>query len=221
MNAHAALGVRGGDSPYHKLDSDGQQIRLLVLKFAPNQSQPVCCELLVVRLDSASTPSYETISYVWGDPSDRDVVYVSGTAVSVPASATQVLRRFRRKETDRYLWIDAICINQNDLEERGHQVTLMAEIFSKTAYGLIWLGSDDGYALAGKTSIDAVIEDARQALIDLGRFRETVRDLETGMEQSASTPFTQRVDFDSLCRFYQSSWFERLWGEFPMGAHGA
>jgi len=42
-----------------------------------------------------------------------------------------------------YLWVDAVCINQSDLEERSHQVALMAEIYTRAQSVLVWLGAEN------------------------------------------------------------------------------
>jgi hypothetical protein len=44
------------------------------------------------------------------------------------------------------LWADAICINQEDLQERKQQLGLMGSIFSNAKYVIAWFGSDDGDA---------------------------------------------------------------------------
>jgi hypothetical protein len=46
----------------------------------------------------------------------------------------------RKEESGRVLWVDAICINQKDDKERGHQVGMMRDVYSKATEVLIWLG---------------------------------------------------------------------------------
>lgn len=74
-------------------------------------------------------PEYETISYVWGDPNLKATVYVNGRGALVPASPERVLRRMRLPVRIRVLWIDALCIKQDDLQEKQQQVAIMGEIY--------------------------------------------------------------------------------------------
>ena len=53
------------------------------------------------------------------------------------------LRALRRTETDRTLWIDAICINQDDMAERNAQVAMMADIYDRAMNVCVWLGEGD------------------------------------------------------------------------------
>jgi hypothetical protein len=53
------------------------------------------------------------------------------------------LLRLRHSETDRTLWVDALCINQSDLDEKGQQVSLMREIFKRAGKVTMWLGEPE------------------------------------------------------------------------------
>jgi hypothetical protein len=90
-----------------------------------------------------SLPSYEALSYVWGKASDRSTILCHGKPISITRSLESALRRFRLRNELRTIWADAICINQQDLQERGSQVLLMREIYQRAARVLIWLGQDE------------------------------------------------------------------------------
>ena len=62
----------------------------------------------------------------------------------VPVTAEAALRRMRYVSETRVLWIDSVCINQNNLAERSQQVAIMTEVFQSGSKNLIWLGEDDG-----------------------------------------------------------------------------
>ena len=70
-------------------------------------------------------------------------MYCNHKAISVTRNLMDALHRFRRPDASRVLWADAICINQDDVEERGSQVQLMARIYSEASRVLIWLGHGD------------------------------------------------------------------------------
>ncbi|EME78945.1 uncharacterized protein MYCFIDRAFT_122405, partial [Pseudocercospora fijiensis CIRAD86] len=73
---------------------------------------------------------YETVSYCWGDPTPSRVLVVNGARLLIPQSSWQALNRLAFDNKERTLWIDAICINQQENDERGHQVALMREVYS-------------------------------------------------------------------------------------------
>jgi hypothetical protein len=96
---------------------------------------------------------YETISYVWDDPTLRSPIRLDGEVVNIPQSAERALRRFRWKTSERMVWIDAVCINQADLIERSQQVAIMADIYRGGLRNLVYLGDeDDTTAAAAKVS---------------------------------------------------------------------
>lgn len=125
---------------YEKLATDTKEIRLLEL-YPGTPGDEISCEVRHVRLPDC--PDYDTISYVWGDIADRRTIYTDGAQISVPASTVAALRAARLTDTPRMLWIDAICIDQNNLEERSQQVALMREIYSNGGTNLICLGHSD------------------------------------------------------------------------------
>ncbi|KAF3000077.1 hypothetical protein E8E13_002038 [Curvularia kusanoi] len=85
--------------------------------------------------------SYNALSYVWGDDSAPKEAFMDGKKVSVGASLDDAVRHVRASVTDgMWIWIDALSINQEDNDERNHQVALMAKIYSLAREVLIWLG---------------------------------------------------------------------------------
>ena len=87
-------------------------------------------------------PAYEALSYTWGDLSkSRSVLCgeASGT-LSITQNCDAALRRLRWKNKKRTLWIDAICINQENVPERNHQVQLMTAIYRQAERVLAYLG---------------------------------------------------------------------------------
>lgn len=121
-----------------------ESIRLLQLK-SGKEDDPIECWIFEARLDDY--PSYEAISYMWGDPNDKSTIFCDGKTVSVSSNLVDALRIFRRQDRLRILWADAACINQCDLEERSLQVQLMARVFSEASRVLIWLGHGDYFKI--------------------------------------------------------------------------
>ncbi|KAL8732805.1 MAG: hypothetical protein Q9181_003820 [Wetmoreana brouardii] len=95
-------------------------------------------------LDSnlADCQAYEAISYVWGSEADKIALDCDGSQVLITQNLAAALRRIRLPEANRVLWIDSICVNQNDVLEKNHQVRLMSQIYRKASSMLIWLGEE-------------------------------------------------------------------------------
>ncbi|KAI2470061.1 HET-domain-containing protein [Annulohypoxylon bovei var. microspora] len=86
------------------------------------------------------------LSYVWGDQSIRREIYVNDVPMSVTASLESALRELRnhkRIQQGFFVWVDALCINQEDLDERSTQVGRMKEIYHTAWHVVIWLGPED------------------------------------------------------------------------------
>ncbi|XXH02304.1 hypothetical protein Hte_008676 [Hypoxylon texense] len=89
---------------------------------------------------------FVALSYVWGDPTNRREIYVNDVPVSVTASLESALRELRnhsRIQQGFYIWVDALCINQDDLDERSAQVGRMKDIYHKAWHVVIWLGPEE------------------------------------------------------------------------------
>ena len=125
------------DNHYNELDFQEREIRVVVL--LPGQwSEPIRCVLTVVRLGKA--PSYQALSYVWGDPRNQQKVSVNQQPFLITRNLHKALRRLRDPDAVRMIWVDALCINQEDVIERNQQVRLMSDIYKSASEVLIWLG---------------------------------------------------------------------------------
>lgn len=122
---------------HNELDLRQRQIRILRL-LPGNRRDPILCTLEIACL--GENPDYEALSYAWGDPNICLPILVNGRTVNVTTNLEAALRRLRRRCYDRYLWVDALCINQANEREKTHQVNLMADVYSQTSQALIWLG---------------------------------------------------------------------------------
>jgi hypothetical protein len=145
---------------YEKLEH-GDSIRLIELHPASDYDSELKCTISLCRLtelgsesqssqtddiSSASQdpsvsprPTYEAISYVWGEPVFPETLYTSAGHFKITVSLATALRRFRLTSELRRLWADAVCINQTDDEEKGHQVAQMGVIFRTASRVLAWV----------------------------------------------------------------------------------
>jgi len=99
-------------------------------------------EGVVFGMDNEEPTTYEAISYSWGPDNATERIIVNGLRRHINPSLAGALRRFRLPEESRYLWADAICINQADNAEKSAQVRSMFTIFRKARRVLAWLGDE-------------------------------------------------------------------------------
>lgn len=102
---------------------------------------PIRCETRVVAL--SDEPVYEALSYRWGSEGDRRAIIIASRQASVTANLYAALLRLRLHNATRSLWIDQLCINQEDMDEKVSQVHLMGHIYSYCTRCLIWLDELD------------------------------------------------------------------------------
>lgn len=141
--------------------AEGPWFRLLRLKKA-RKGDTVHCDLIKRALYDDGRP-YTALSYAWGDQAATRDLYI-GTwpdPFKVTEHLEQGLQALRREDVDVYVWIDAICINQSDFDEREAQVAIMHQIFGNAAEVAIWLGTPptrDPFRVAVASDLDGFFD---------------------------------------------------------------
>jgi hypothetical protein len=150
-------------------------IRLLPLQVGETDDADLACEQLLYCLEPPERVDYVALSYTWGNPTrdkpivDKDgtehlendatgprktrKIYYRGRGLPITQNLYDLLVLIRHREHHGWLWADAICINQDDITERGWQVLLMSQIYSKATTVFIWLGKADEHTELAWTSI--------------------------------------------------------------------
>ncbi|KAL8957075.1 MAG: hypothetical protein Q9193_005558 [Seirophora villosa] len=212
---------RDHELQYQQLPSPSH-IRLV--RIASNDRKEVGYEMVTV--DLASRPTYNALSYTWGNPlppGDPEnepyinrlsrILFRHGQLLSIGQNLTTALLRFQELGIRGDIWIDAICINQKDIEERNAQVAIMGDIYSHAEKVTVWLGDDHW--------------DSRVAFVFLDQFMPKLEDLiesERGKNKKFSYSFTDprlydrlgepmipQEIFDGLASFLERAWFQRAW----------
>lgn len=117
----------------------------MILFPALKKEHPLICYLVERPIAKSN---YEALSYVWGDPSENTVMYCSHLpsgghqTLTITKNLEKALRALRRRRQFRILWVDAVCINQQNTSEKERQIPLMADIYSNARRTLIWLGEE-------------------------------------------------------------------------------
>jgi hypothetical protein len=128
---------------YEAIDKSTDQIRLLVLQ-PKTRFGLVKCNLESRSLDSAG--SFEAISYRWSDNGQPMAILV-GRQRKIVSNTVYLLLRSLQSDSKRVLWLDSICINQDDKEEKEWQIPLMRKVYSSATRVIGWVG--DSPASAG------------------------------------------------------------------------
>ncbi|KAH6671061.1 heterokaryon incompatibility protein-domain-containing protein [Halenospora varia] len=118
------------------LNYEADQIRLL-------QVRSGSCSLIQCTLqhyDLAACPPYKAISYTWGRLYPTKDILINGARFSVRENLWQFLCTLQPDEND-FFWIDQICVDQENIEERNHQVECMGDIYHEAFEVIIWLGA--------------------------------------------------------------------------------
>lgn len=100
----------------------------LIILYSGEPDDPIKCSLRYHKLDAA--PEYEALSYVWGSHEDPKLIELKRNSCWITRNLDEALHRLRSLTENRVLWIDALAINQTDIDERNHQVRIMGDIYS-------------------------------------------------------------------------------------------
>ena len=158
-------------------------------------------------------PEYKALSYTWDIDStsstgqDTKVITYSGHEMLVRENLFAALRRLRYSDRLRSLWIDAICINQTDIEEKNNQVALMGSMYASAKEVIIWLGEEEAdnalafdFVLRLKRILEHEGEDSDLALQMLNSKR--------GPDE---IPMSGNRGWPALLGLLEKRWFPRAW----------
>jgi hypothetical protein len=195
-------------------DSAAVNIRLITI-LPGSISDPVCLVIETAELDIKDPPSYEALSYVWGSTKDQVVIYIEANikfSLKVTKNLNVAIRYLQYQTTSRTVWIDAISIDQANLEERSHQVSRMGDVYRLARHVLAWLGPDehDGfYALERLNYVGAKV-----ILVDWTKrsLRPSDADSKESHWADRDQPFRiSKREVIAITSLLGRAWFERLW----------
>ena len=197
-------------SEYEHKPLQGSQICLLTITSI--SSDGITCDLEQSEFDDC--PIYDALSYAWGEQdSNRPTLHCNGRFISISPHLNSALERFYRSwenddTSDRLscprIWVDAVCINQNDHVERGHQVAKMARIYARARRVIVWLGEHEN---ASEIAIQFLQEYAIAFPDDRGasEVRYSVKDrLQLLKSQNKQT-------WSALIDLFDRPYFKRRW----------
>ncbi|KAI1390009.1 heterokaryon incompatibility protein-domain-containing protein [Hypoxylon trugodes] len=185
--------------------SPSKKIRLL--KILPNRSGDlIACDLRAVDLHDAT---YDALSYTWGpttrkeaasgmDSERRYPIMCNNKRLLVTVNLFSCLEQLEKnRHYHRDLWIDAICINQNDPPERNQQVQIMGDIYRSAERVIVWLGPS--------------YEDAKPAWESIKALNDLPKDEKNNILPARIPHMPNDDNWDSLASLFARSWFSRIW----------
>ena len=183
----------------YQYSSLGVPTNIRVLEILPGKSDgQICFRLREKRLGDGD--AYYALSYAWGPPVFTHKIYSAGGFIKVTENLWEALRRYRKADESITLWVDAICINQPNDQEKSHQIVLMRRIYSESKRVLIWLGLE---SLSDRSAFEFI-----GGIVDLvGK-----RGLDSVVELTDEViPMLNDEDQDALTNLFEKSWFLRTW----------
>ncbi len=107
-----------------------------------------------------------------------------------------------------HIWIDAICINQNDVYERNAQVMNMGQIYSRAQMTIIWLGRSDSFVRKASTVLASL---GNLSVDRASLMKDTTRILRVRNYEAFGMPKIDDLQWLALYAFLNRNWFKRLW----------
>ena len=180
---------------YPDLNLQAKQIRLLEIQQGAF-SDEICCTLSTAVL--TENPQYDALSYVWGDKHAKQPITVDGIPVRVTENLDAAIRHLRRLDMSMLIWIDALCINQENTPERNRQVAMMGDIYRGAQEVFAWLGDLD----AETNSVLSMIE---------GFGSDVMLHWDPAFSDAISEDMVSASQFMGLCQLLSRPWWTRVW----------
>lgn len=220
---------------YSPLSEQGS-IRLLRLMPHQDQEADIQCTLFEYPLQrqTEGIHPYEALSYVWGSEDNQQPVYIHSNDTgnnycnagpkpgldyhSCPSASSRrllvtgnlytALSHLRYKFIERIIWIDAICIDQTNNDEKGQQVQSMAKIYAKAKTVIVWLGeaadnSDQALRVIGKAA------EEQHTNLPLNKATQQATLMLPAQQPANST--AHKANQQAILMLLQRQWFQRIW----------
>jgi hypothetical protein len=146
--------------------------------------------LLTFNLEDA--PKYEALSYVWGDGKEFKDITVDGQLLRILRNLFDALQAVRYADSERLIWIDAICMNQRDNNEKSSQVKIMADIYGGADNVAIYLGQSTNQTEEGMQNLQALM-DVQKSKEDPPWSNIRLPELESGLADIIARPWFTRI----------------------------
>ncbi|PSN64192.1 hypothetical protein BS50DRAFT_648118 [Corynespora cassiicola Philippines] len=180
-----------------------EEIRLFML-FPGSKHDPVR-GMIFNAPSSESAGPYRTLSYEWGTGTDQHHIVTENGLLKIRGPLYKTLVHIRKQKNPIVLWIDAICINQNDEREKTQQIRLLPQIFKYSRCTLAFFGSDNQSDKALETLLQI-----RTKLDSAKEWPEGLNKVPKNWEKLSKPPLDDPIWQEIKC-FFSRTWFLRAW----------
>ncbi|KAK4952773.1 hypothetical protein LTR10_009581 [Elasticomyces elasticus] len=197
-----------GNRIYAPIDTQAKEIRLFLLTPGGNTEVPTGV-LLPYKLEDC--PAYHALSYIWGDASFKIPITVNGCSFMVTGNLYAALEKLRDPDAEVLLWIDAISIEQSNLEERSRHVTYMHIVYQQAVSVIVWLGRASKDSAAAFDQIEAI---CKRCLPWPENEREMNAKFASAIESVITAYLHRRTTHDPwrpLANLFSRPWWQRIW----------
>ncbi|KAF7155358.1 hypothetical protein CNMCM5623_007429 [Aspergillus felis] len=201
--------------PLPPIDEHGQSpafTRVLTL-YPGTEHDPLYCTLDIVDIEHCPWPP-EALSYVWGSERAPVPLYCGNGQLSITLNLNIALRQLRLPHAHRRLWVDAVCINQDDLRERERQVGYMRLVYKHAVAVIAWLGpgmpeTKEAFDFARRLSeLQKDMNQTATGASDGRAFYSMKKEADVILLESLiAEPWAT----DALARLFAEQYFQRVW----------
>ncbi|CAI6335676.1 unnamed protein product [Periconia digitata] len=204
-------------------------IRLLSFEMAPSPAAGDGNDLfctLAIQNPWKNHIDYHCLSYCWGGEEKTHRIHIANSqdkstysTIPITNNLYRALKQIRHSQGFQHLWVDALCINQDDAKERSAQVAMMRRIYSQSSGVMIWLGEGESEQFAQScteiidtmstrfTSATGVPHDS---IIGSQGLTLNLQQLEALRVDATSLPARYDI-YTQISRFFMLPWFRRVW----------
>ena len=196
---HNSDDARGGVStktPYGERLLRADEIRLLVIERSAGTLR-----LRISLHKFEDDLQFDAISYVWGAAEASINVSCNGMDLAVTPTVFEMLQNLN---PSRPCWLDSICINQQDTEEKAVQIPLMHRIYSRAAFVVIWMGMPTTQSAKFMAEFPSLLEKERKW------YSRGAHNLQPWIN-AKDLLVTDKDILQGMLHILESEWFERLW----------
>lgn len=196
---------------YTPLDLDRPAFRLFRLFKGSYAS--ISGELFQAWIDRPeSIMPFEALSYRWGEPVFTEMITLNKGWLNITKNLHLALKSLRHRDCDRILWIDAICIDQDNPRERGHQVQQMKDVYAAADTVICWLGSATYETNVLMQSLKLLKQESMRCASG-GWTNSNWSDLWSSIQPVLEATYSdvmalQKAGFEAIL---QEDWFKRVW----------
>jgi hypothetical protein len=185
--------------------------------FSQQDQAEVRCKVFQGRLRDLSHPGrpmYAALSYCWGSSVKSRTIFCNNIPVEITENLFHAMKWVRLSTRPRFIWIDSLCIAQDNIKEKSQQVSRMGSIFSQ-AHVISYIGGNKDPILAQTcfavvrrlAAIAEYLSDEKYTRDDLVRLPPLLYDV----NRPPTTPDWQSVPWDKLVNLLHENYFNRLW----------